>query len=426
MNEITSTLEKSSDSGRMLRISVSSSLVAKKEEELLKKYSKEVSVDGFRKGKVPISVIKRRFGSALKEEAIEDVCRAAYIEEIREKGIIPLTRAEISDTKQREDRFSFTASFEVMPDADIDYKDVVVKLPISPVTDEDIDRAIGEMRVSYATYIPVVRNSVPGDYLVIDYDYLREEKGVLRPERVTNFGFVLGSNVVPEEFNKKLVGRKLGENVKVNVRYPIDYEDSSVAGREVAYRLVINEIKEVRLPPVDDEFAKTCGFQSTEELREYTRNTLSERLDARVKEILPGVVLSELVERHKFDPPKVFVDIAYEDWLDDVKKGKVDSMDEKEMRERAVWDAKARVILSIIAERENLQVTDGEIKEALKKSLSPAETKSFLEDTDRREYLRSYIRRGKALDLVRGKAKIEYSEKVNRQGSGSQKLMTPK
>ncbi|MEA3432014.1 MAG: trigger factor [candidate division WOR-3 bacterium] len=426
MSEIASTLESPSDSERTLKISVSSSLVAKKEKELLSRYSKEVSIDGFRKGKVPISIIKKRFGDALKEEAVEGVCRDAYIEAIRGKGIIPLTRAQIGNIKQAEDTLSFTASFEVIPDVDIDYKDITVELPIPSITDKDIDRVIEEMRISYATYIPVVRVSAPGDYLVINYNYLKEEKGLLRPDTVTNFGFILGSNVVPDEFNKKLVGRRPGENVEVNIRYPLDYKESSIAGREITYNIMVNEVKEVKLPPVDDEFAKICGFQNIEELREHARKTLSERVDAQIKEILPGVVLNKLVEQCQFAPPKVFVDIAYEDWQDDVKNGRVNSMDEKEMGERAVWDAKAKVILSMIADKENLTVTDEELKEILIKSLSPAEVKTVFKDTDRRDYIRAYLRRGKALDLVVKNAKVEYAEKVDRHKTDDQRPESPK
>jgi len=426
MNEIASTLKKSSDSGRILKISVPSSLVVKKEEELLKKCSKEVSINGFRKGKVPISVIKKRFGDVLKGEAIEDECKDAYFGVIKEKGIVPLTRAEIGNIERGEDILSFTASFEVMLEMDIDYKDIVLELPISRITEEDVDKVIEEMRISYATSMPVVRVSASGDYLVINYDYLKEEKGVLRPEKVINFGFILGSTAVPDEFNKKLVGRKSGENVEVTVRYPIGYKETSVAGREVTYKIVINEIKEVRLPPVDGEFAKMCGFQNIKELREYARKTLFERVDAQVKEILPGMVLNKLIEKHEFDPPKVFIDIAYEDYQNDVRNGNIKPMDEKKIKKRAIWDAKAKVVLSIIADKEILTVTDEEVKETLRKSLSPAETRSVLGDVDRREYIRAYIRRGKALDFVVEKAKVEYVKKIDRGKTDDHKLVTTK
>jgi trigger factor len=424
MNEIVSTLERPSNTKRLLKISVSSSLIAEKEGELLRRYSKEISIDGFRKGKVPIFVIKKKFGNALKGEAIEDVCRDAYTKVVREKGIFPLTRAEIDNIERGEDTLSFTASFEVMPEVNVDYKDIVVELPIPKVTDKDVDRLIEEMRISYATYIPVVRVSTPGDYLVIDYDYLKEEKGVLRPEKVTNFGFILGSDVVPKEFSKELIGKRTGESVRASVRYPIDYKESSVAGRDVTYRVIINEVKEVRLPSVDDEFARVCGFENIKELREYARKSLFEKVDAQVKEILPELVLGKVIESHQFDPPKVFIDIAYEEWQDDVKKEKIEPIDEKKMKERAVWDAKARVILSIIADEENLTVTDEEVKKTLRKSLSPAETRSILENADRREYIRAYIRRGKALDLIVSQARVKYAEKADRHKAEDHGLIT--
>jgi len=248
----------------------------------------------------------------------------------------------------------------------------------------------------------------------------------LRPEKVINFGFILGSTAVPDEFNKKLVGRKSGENVEVTVRYPIGYKETSVAGREVTYKIVINEIKEVRLPPVDGEFAKMCGFQNIKELREYARKTLFERVDAQVKEILPGMVLNKLIEKHEFDPPKVFIDIAYEDYQNDVRNGNIKPMDEKKIKKRAIWDAKAKVVLSIIADKEILTVTDEEVKETLRKSLSPAETRSVLGDVDRREYIRAYIRRGKALDFVVEKAKVEYVKKIDRGKTDDHKLVTTK
>ncbi len=416
MGDITSRLEKSSDSGRRLKIGVLPSLIAKKEEELLKRYSKEISIDGFRKGRVPISIIEKRFGPTLKGEALEDTCRDAYLSVIKEKGIVPLTRAEIDNIKQDKKQLSFTASFEVIPELDIDYKDIVIKVPFRQINDEDVDGTIDNMRFSYATYIPVVRVSAPGDYLVIDYDYMRELKRVLLPGEVTKFGFILGCDDILEEFNKNLVNRRPGDSIKIKIRYPIGFSDVSIAGRDVSYNIRVNEVKEVKLPSVDDEFAKVCGFKDLKELKENVKDNLIERLNNQVKELLPGLVLNELAEKHEFEPPKVFVNIALDSLKDDIKNNKIEPIDDKEISQRARWNAKVRAILIIIADNENIAVTDEELKDLLKDSLKPPEIRTIFKDSDRREYLRAYFRRGKVVNKLVEEALVKYTEKTDKSG----------
>ncbi len=425
MEEIKSRLEKLSDSGRRLKISVPSSIVERKERQLLEKYSKEVAVDGFRKGKVPKSIIEKKYGAALKGEALEDICRDAYLSVIKKKGIFPLTRAEIDNIKQDSKQLSFTASFEVLSDVEINYDDIVIDLPFSRIREEDVDKVIGNMRFSYATYTPVVRLSAPGDYMVMDYEYMKEIKGILRPEKVTNFGFILGSDKVLDEFNKNLVGKRPGENVKINIRYPIDYGEASIAGREVSYKVRINEVKEVRLPAVDNDFAKICGFKDLEELRENVKESLSEKLKSQISELLPSLILNKLIDRHEFQPPAVFVNIAIDTLKGDIENRKTEPMDEGKIRERAVWEAKVRTILTIIAYKENLVVEDGELEDLLKDSLEPSEIKAVLRDPEKREYLKAYFRRSKASDLLVEKAEVRYAEKPDDR-RGSDRKNSPK
>jgi len=407
MEGVISKLVKLSETERTLKIDASSSSLIKKEEDILKRYSKKASIDGFRKGKVPLAVLKKMLGDSLRQEAIEDVCKDAYLEVIKKREIVPLTKATLNDIKEKDTKISFTASFEVMPDIEIDDKDITIEVP--GVTEEDIDKSLEEMRFSHATYIPVVRLSVPGDYLVIDYDYLKKERGILRPERVTNFGFIIGKDTVPEEFNRKLINKRIGERVEMKINYSPDYQYSSVAGRSVTYRITINEIKEIRVPPFDDQFAKRLGFETLAELREDVKKTLFDRREKSMEKILPSLVLSKLVDRHSFSPPKVFVEIAYQNWKEDVEKGKVEDVDEEEIKKRAVFDARARTILHTIAEREQIAITDEEIRETLLKSLSQGEISSIFKDDNRLEYVRELMRREKALDLVVGRASLEVS-----------------
>ncbi len=408
MEDIRTRLTNTSDTERRLKITLPLSRIEKEESKLLNRYSKSVSIDGFRKGKVPLPMVKKMLANSLKEEAIDNVCSELYSKVIKERKIIPLTRAKIQDIKEKDGEMSFVASFEVIPDIEVNYDDISLEVP--QITKENVERIIEEMRFSHATYVPIMRLSAFGDYIIIDYDYLKEERGILKPDAVKNFGFVLGTSTVPEEFNRALVRKKIGERVEIKVNYPLDYGDSSVAGRTISYRIIVNEIKEIKMPPLDDEFARICGFESLLALNENVKETLSKKREEEVKEILPGYVISKLVEKHQFDPPKVFVDIAYQDWKDDIKNGKVENINEEEVKKMAVRDAKSKVILSMIAEKEKVSVADEEIKKSLSGSLSREKIKSLFRDEARLEYVREHLKRMKAIDMVVEKTKIVYKK----------------
>lgn len=386
---------------RVLQIKLPSNQIKEKLEKLYIKYRNSVRLNGFRRGKVPMSIIKTRFGATIMAEAKEETINEACIKVLKENGIKPINQGKVTDVKWNEEEgLSFKASFEIMPTIEAkNYKGMKLKVPSSKVKKEEIDVALNNLREQNATYVTTVtRGAIEGDYIVTDYEVLGEKKGIVRKERVQNYTITLGDKNLPGEFTRALLGSKPDDVKKVSIRYPLDYPNESLRGKYLEYVFYVKEIKEKRLPPLDNEFAKDMGVNSLNELKKKLEKEIEPQKKEQINRSLRAKVVDKLIEENPFEPPESLVSAYLEDIMRSVReRDKLDDAAKEKLRELALWRTKRDILLSKIADKEELNLSKAELEKVKKEN----DFKGSIED------LEEILRIEKALDFIIKNASIK-------------------
>ncbi len=307
-----SKLEKIENNIATLEIEVSQEQFEQGIKKAYKKIAGRFNIPGFRKGKAPRSIIERHYGEGIfYEDAINEVCPDAYQAAVEEHDLKPVDRPEIDIVQiEKEKPLVFKAVVTVKPEVVLgEYKGIQVEKKEYPVTDEQVETELDNMRQSNARMIAAQeRPTRKDDMLIIDY------KGFVGDEQfeggtAENQSLVLGSGRFIEGFEDQLIGVNAGDSVKVTVTFPEDYQAEKLAGKEAVFQVDVKEIKEKELPALDDEFAKDVSeFDTLGELKADIRSKLEERARLRVKNETENEVIKKVTELSSIDIPEVMVE----------------------------------------------------------------------------------------------------------------------
>lgn len=361
-------IEKPKECERIIEVTLPAKPIKEEIEKQEKKYSQSVHLKGFRKGKVPISLIKTRYGDAIKEEVLNKVINKAYIEALKETKLQPATKAEINIRDFEGNELRFKASFEIMPEIEIEnYKGINLELPPIAASEQEIETELNNLREQTAFYEPVVmRPAQMGDYLILNGELLQEEKGIMRTENIDNYTIILGAKEYPPELTNNLIGIRLNDRKKISFRYPIDWEDEKLRGKYIEYNVLVKEIKEKRLLPLDNEFAKNIGFQTFDELKDDIKSRIETRKQGQRKEASRVNVITKLINENPFELPERLKKAYIADVFEEFKSQELKDEDKKSLEDIGVWRAKRGIILDKIAGYEDIEVSDKDLKEELK------------------------------------------------------------
>lgn len=393
-------------------------------EAAYRKIAQQVKVPGFRKGKVPKRVIDAQIGrDAVVAEFLEDAVPTYYREAIRSNELAPITDPDISLEQVEEGKpLVFTATVEVRPRLTLgegDYKGVKVERPSGGVTDREVDELIDRLRDRFAELEPIGRPARKGDYAVIDlraHVHDQEVPEATRPDYL----YEIGSQEFVDTLDRELEGRRAGEILKFNAA--LDQRFGDRAGQEVAFQVLVKEVKAKKLPPGDDAFAKTASeFDTLEELRGSLRDQLTQSKERAAHAEVRDRVLQALVDRVDVELPETLVDEETEHRVAHARERAeqaglslqqvLDAQGFDELRFRAdarshaVRAIKADLVLEAVARREDLEVTAEELGREislLAGSLGrdPKDVARTLERTGQVVTLAGDIIRTKALDLL--------------------------
>lgn len=355
------------DCKRVLEVSLPPDKVKNKINTLYQNYQKTLNIKGFRKGKIPMSIIKGRFGDAVRKESVDSIIKEVYKETIKKENLSPITQGIIENVKFDDNEgLSFKATFEVLPDIKPqNYKGIKVEKLSTQVTEKDIKDMLLKLQDSKATYVPLLtRSALPGDMLLVDYEVLVEEKGVIRKNKVSNYTIVLDAPGTPKEFTQGLTNSMPGDRRKVSLRYPLDFKDENLRGKWVEYEFLIHEVKEKKLPNLDNEFAKDLNFASLKELKQQIKKELKKGKEQNSIAKIKTQIINQLIDENPFEAPTSIVNAYLTPMLEKVGD-KIDEKLKKNLAEIAIWRAKREILLTKIAELENIKLTDKELKSKL-------------------------------------------------------------
>jgi trigger factor len=359
-------------------------------------YRKQAKIPGFRAGKVPESVIRRRFGAEIRKEVIDTLLPERFNKGVADLGIRPVGQPQVTELSVEEGApLHVKAVFEFLPDFPIDgYKDVTVAKPSAEVTEEEFKHELDHLRDSRATIEPVEEDRAleDGDWAQISYKGEIQKdaaeaaaEGAAEPEPLgeplagEDTLVEIGGKDTVDAFNGALRGARPGQELKVEVIYPADYAEAKLAGKTVAYEVTVKGIKKRILPELNDEFAKEVGrYESYADLeksvREYMENRKSRSVESETKDRL----FAALNEKFTFAVPESLVQEQIDTRLDrGLRALAAQGMGAEQMRkldfarlraaqrDSAVAEVKANVLLDRIAAEENITVSDEEMDKEL-------------------------------------------------------------
>lgn len=296
---------------RKLVIGLPEAAVADKAKELLAEVAKGASAPGFRKGKLPAAMLEQSHGAATQAEALRIVAGGAYADAVREADIRPICDPVVElDEEIKDGQYTLTATVEVRPEIEPkDYENLEFTERVPVVSNEDVDRYVEGLREERAELLPVTRPAAEGDVVVLDYVPLGDDGEPMAENKTEDFICELGKGQVPPEIEEALKGAGPGEDKTVAVKYPDDFREESLAGREISFTISVKDVRQKRLPAVDDDFAKACGpFQTMLDLRVRVRDALEARAKSWARGRLEEEIVREIIERNPFELPECLME----------------------------------------------------------------------------------------------------------------------
>jgi trigger factor len=419
--QIVSPAETSAATKREIQVEIPAEEVARETLILIQKYQKLARLPGFRRGHVPASVIRQRFGQDINNDVVDALIPKYFRQETGKLGLLPVSQPRVTDLHMHEgEPLRFKASFEVMPEVKVEgYKDLRADKPNIAVTDEEVEEALNGLRERHAAFTAVEgRVLADGDFAQVSLDGKPmdgEGKPVHMDEVLVE---IAGKNTMPE-FTENLRGASAGDEKKFDVKYPEDFSDKRLAGRTFTYTVKVQSIKQKTLPELNDQFAKELGeFASLEEVRKRIREGMEAERKHDAERESKEKLVAELVKRNEFEVPEALVerqiDLQLERGLralaaQGMKAEELKKMDLQRLRvgqrERALEEVKASLLLEKVADEEKIEVSDEEIDhevEALAKQSkqSEAEIRSRLTREGALDRIRARIRAEKTLDFL--------------------------
>ncbi len=411
---------------RGLEVEIPGEHVSEELERAYREYSRRARVPGFRPGKTPMDVVRRRFGKEVQDEVIGRMVREHVLRALDEKKLQPVQDPVLDEVSYETGRpLTFRATFEVRPVVSVsEYHKIPVTVARREVTEEMVEESVRGLADRAAKLEAVEGRPVQkGDFVVgtLSCRFLKGKGKNLADEPLF---LEAGAENNHPEFNAALLGLQAGDSKSFEVAYPEDYRAESLRGCTVAYSLTVKEIKKKVVPPIDDELAKELGnFQSLAELREKVRSEVERRARAAEEAEAKDKILAALVERHGFEVPPSLVEAQVDGRLEEIVREMVAegidptkaSVDWREERERlrpvAARTVRAMLILEAIAVQEGIEATEEDVNAwlrdgARRHNTSVGALKERLAGNARLTGLRRQIVREKVLDFLMNDATI--------------------
>lgn len=303
-------VETTSSIERVLTISVPAARIEEKVNSEVAKTAKTIRIDGFRKGKVPVSVVKKRYGKGIRLEAVEQIMRDAYVEALQKEAIQPAGTPSI-EPKNLEDGadLEFVAKVEIYPEITLaDASTISVNRIEAEVTDADVDTMLETLRKQNAEWSVVDREANDGDQVTIDFvGYLGDE--AFEGGAAEGHKLVLGSNTMIPGFESGIIGGKAGEERTISVTFPENYQAENLKGKEASFKITVSEVAEQVLPELNDEFVEKFGLQEStiEALRDEVRKNMERELNQAVKAKLKNSLFDGLLSINELEVPSALV-----------------------------------------------------------------------------------------------------------------------
>ncbi|MDD5504267.1 MAG: trigger factor [Candidatus Omnitrophica bacterium] len=388
-------VEDASKAQKLIKIEVEPQRVDAALNEVYDSIKKNASVPGYRPGRVPMDLLKAHYNKRASEEAVNSLIWQCYEQAVSGQGIKVLGYPVVQDVNYTENKnLSFSVRVDVSPEFKLkQYKGIKVSQKPCQVTDEDIDKAMGQIQESMAQYKDIAPRPIKnGDYIVCLYECFENGKLVDKKDKLWLY---INDKLQPKELLQALLGADIDTEKQALVKYPEDYEYKELAGRQRLYKITPKQIKEKILPEIDDEFAKKAGnFTSIADLKKFVSDNAAASKKAESERDIERQIYDYLLKSHDFDTPDSFVQRQLDALLRQAKqrlfyqgykKEDVDGLDNKlkeSLRDQAERDVRLFFIIDRISKEESISAQDEDIRQRIAEIAE--EAKEDVEKTGKR------------------------------------------
>jgi trigger factor len=281
-------------------------------ETRLRHLAKTVRMDGFRPGKVPFNMVRKRYGDQVRQEVFGELIQSSYGEALRQENLHPAGRPSDIDPKDTGagNAVSYVATFEVLPEVKLgDLNALSVTRPQAEVTDADVDAMIDKLRKQRTRWSKVERAAADGDRVVVSFEG-RMNGELFDGGSASDVPVVLGAKGMIPGFEAGLQGASAGEERTLEVTFPEDYHVKELAGKPATFKAEVKEVQEAQLPEVDEAFARIFGVQSggVEAFRTEVRGNMERELQEKIAAITKERVMDALLASTELAAPKALVE----------------------------------------------------------------------------------------------------------------------
>lgn len=388
---------------------------------------KEVSIPGFRKGRAPIGILKRRFGDYIRGQIFRELIQPACEEAMESESVVPLGEIDfipnledIEVEKGKPIRFEMVVP--VKPEVDLpEYEELEIDKSSVNVTEEEVNEFMENLQERAAEYVPIEEDRTvrEGDYVKFDWEYY--EDGEFETDGEDGIVEIPPEN--PEiteqqyKFARELIGMQAGDEKEIELDFDEDYSDPNLAGKHVKYHVTLNEIDKRVLPELDDELAKEFEYESYDQMHGNIWNELVESQKAEQRQKQRQEVIDELIEKTDLDVPEQIVERQAKTIAESMKKelrregnssreinAQIESRQD-EIRSQALRSVKQAWLFDEIARREDIEVTDEELEQQIRfmaqqQGRDPKKYEEMLKTTERLEGIRNSIRNEKVVSFL--------------------------
>ena len=381
------------------------SLADKKLQDL----SKDADLKGFRKGKVPISVLKSKYYSSCQYEALTDRINENYVQALIQQKINPVNKPEIKPSPNKDKKkYSFTALVQIIPEIKLcDLSKINIINPNLIISKEEVDKSIENLRSSYTIWSPSEKKAKKGDRLKVNF------KGKVNNEDFPNneakdFHVILGSNQLIPGFEDGLVGASKGEKLDLKVKFPDDYHADNLKGKNAVFDTEVLEVENGDKPKIDKEFLKNFGIEdgTKKDLEKKIEDGM--RLDCEniIENYIKKQAIEELVSKNKFKIPSSLVEDEQKRIENDPSSKKISNINEE-----ATKRVSAGLIMREIINQEKIEVSQKEIDDWIEKiarNYNPDEVRKYYSNnSEAMNNIQSVIVEKKTIDFVKSQASVK-------------------
>lgn len=405
----------------------------------LKQLAGRAKIQGFRPGKVPMNVIKQRYGGQVEQEVMGELIQSSYVEALTQQNLRPAGMPHIqpAESTSESGEVTYTATFEVYPEITVQgLENVKVERPVLEISEQDMDEMLETIRKQRKQWKEADKAAENGDRVVIDFEGFMDGEA-FEGGTAKDYALELGAKRMIPGFEDQLVGVKAGEERSINVKFPADYHAKNLADKDVEFKVKAHKVEASELPELNDEFAESFGITEggLDKLREQVKENMEREAKQKIRSQVKQQVLDGILDQNPVDLPKVLIDGEIEHLMQQQRQAmglsegnQAQDIDPKLFEDQARRRVALGLILSELIKQNEIKVEPAKLREAIENIAASYErpeevVKYYYGDKERLSEIENLVLEDEAIDWVVTQAsvtdkKTTFSELMNPTAAG--------